>query len=264
MCVKINGSMTSVPVALQLYSLRDTSKTSFQQALQDAANAGYTAIEFAGFGSHSASEIRAMLDELGLRCAGAHTGLPSIQGEELKKTAEFLAEVGSPFLIVPGVPAEYRGTREGALKLARELASAAESASQFGARVGYHNHDWELESVGDAGSETPLQIIAQNTPDSVIIQFDTGNAQEVGANPVEWIEKWGHRMTTLHLKPFVRNREQEFERYFIGEDDSDWQGILAAIKPENTQFAIVEQERYPLELSPAECVARCFNNLKSM
>ncbi len=70
-------------------------------------------------------------------------------------------------------------------------------------------------------------------------------------------------MGTVHIKPYVKS-EDDFSRYFIGEDDSDWPAILGAINPANTQYIIVEQERYPNDLTPLECVKRCYDNYQKI
>ena len=249
----------STPLSLQLYSLRDDSAKDFAATIQAVGAMGYEAVEFAGYHGFSAPELKKLLDDNGLKCAGTHTSLESVSDDKLKETAEFNAILGNPYLIVPGVGAEYKGTRDGALRLAEKLAQASKTAAEYGAFVGYHNHGWEFEPFGEIGDYT-MELLATNTPSEVILQLDTGNAQEGGADPIPFIETWKNRIVTVHLKPFAAN----FDNYYIGEDDSDWKGILSALEGGKTQFIIVEQERYPEPNSPQECVARCLKNLRAM
>ncbi len=253
--------MKNIPLALELYSLRDDLPRDVPGVLSDVAKIGYQAVEFAGYHGYNAPDLREILDDLGLKCAGTHTSLDSVSDENIEKTAEFMAALGSPFLIVPGVGKEFQGTRDGALRLAEKLSQASKTAAEFGARVGYHNHMWELEPL--PGGTTALEILATNTPPEVVLQVDSGNLQEGGSNPIEFMQTWSRRMATVHLKPYVKS-EDDFSRYFIGEDDSDWPAILGAINPANTQYVIVEQERYPNGLTPLECVKRCYDNLQKM
>ncbi len=251
--------MSKTPLALQLYSLRADSAQDFPATIRAVAQMGYEAVEFAGYHNMSAEELKALLDETGLKCAGTHTSLESVSDQNVQETAAFNATFGNSFLIVPGVGAEYRGTRDGALRLAEKLTQASQTAAEFGARIGYHNHGWEFEPFGQNGDFT-MELLAANTPPEVILQLDTGNAQEGAADPIPFIEQWKSRLTTVHLKPFSK----DFERYYIGEDDSDWNGIFAALEGAPTQYFIVEQERYPEPNSPHECVARCLKNLRGM
>jgi sugar phosphate isomerase/epimerase len=250
--------MSRTPIAVQLYSVREDSAKDFPATIKAVAELGYEAVEFAGYHGLSAQEIKTILDDLGIKAAGTHTGLGTIQGDELAKTAEFNLTFGNPHLIVPGVGGEFRGTREGALRLAEELTTAAARAKELGAFVGYHNHDWEFKEV-DGGSFA-LQILAENTPEEVVLQVDTGNAQDAGFDPLPFLKQWQSRLALVHLKPHAAN----FENYFVGEDDSDWEGIFAALEGAPTKYYIVEQERYPEPNTPLQCIDRCLKNLKKL
>ncbi|HEX9996281.1 MAG TPA: sugar phosphate isomerase/epimerase [Abditibacterium sp.] len=251
--------MSTPPLSLQLYSLRDDSAKDFAATIQAVAAMGYEAVEFAGYHGLSAPELKKILDDCGLKSAGTHTALDTVSDDNLKETAEFNAILGNPTLIVPYVSPEQFGGREGALRLAEALTQASRTAAEFGAKVGYHNHAWEFQAE-HGGGELPMELLAINTPPEVILQVDTGNAQEGGGDPIPFIEKWRNRILTVHLKPFSK----DFERYYIGEDDSNWEGILGALEGGPTQFIIVEQERYPEPNTPQDCVARCLKNLRAM
>lgn len=250
--------MSNIPIALQLYSLRDDAAKDLPGVLRAVAQMGYQAVEFAGYYGHSAQDIKALLDETGLQCAGTHTALPTIQGEELKKTADFMATLGSPFLVVPYVSPDTYGGRDGALKLGETLSQAQEEASKFGARVGYHNHAWEFKTLEDGS--IPMDLIFQNAHPDVVTQLDTGNAQDGGGNAIPLLAKYKSRAATVHLKPWT----QDFSHYFLGEDDTPWPEVFAALEGGSTQFYIVEQERYPEPNTPMQCVERCLKNLKKM
>ncbi len=248
----------STPLALQLYSLRDDAQTDLLGTLEKVASIGYKAVEFAGYFGHDAHTIRQKLDEVGLKCAGVHTALSTIQGAELQKTAEFVATLGSPFLVVPYVSPDEFGGRDGALKLGDILSKAQEEASKFGARVGYHNHDWEFKTLPDGS--IPMDLIFQNAHPDVVTQLDTGNAQDGGGNAIPLLAKYKNRAATVHLKPWTT----DFSRYFLGEDDTPWDEVFAALEGGKTEYFIVEQERYPEPHTPLECVTRCYANLKKM
>lgn len=250
--------MSKTPLALQLYSLRDDCAKDFPATIRAVAAMGYEAVEFAGYHGLSAQQIKELLDETGLKAAGTHTGLDTVSDEKIEETAAFNATFGNPYLIVPGVSSEYQGTRDGALRLAEKLTQASKTAAEFGAQVGYHNHGWEFQPLSNG--DFTMELLAINTPPEVILQLDTGNAQEGGADPIPFIEKWKSRLKTVHLKPY----SAEFERYYIGEDDSNWKGILSELEGSAAQYYIVEQERYPEPNTPQDCVARCLKNLKGL
>lgn len=250
--------MSRIPLAVQLYSLREDCALDLPGTLKSVADMGYEAVEFAGYYGYSAQDLKVMLDDLGLKCAGTHTSLVSVQGEELKRTAEFNAILGNPYLVVPGVNHENYAGREGAARLGEELSQASVAAGEFGARVGYHNHSWEFKTLPDGG--VPMDIIFEKADASVILQGDTGNAQEGAGDCTPLLEKYKNRAVTVHLKPFAA----DFSKYFVGEDETNWSGVFTALSGGATVYYIVEQERYPEPLTPKECVARCLKNLKAM
>ena len=82
---------------------------------------GYEGVDFAGYYGYDAPTIRAMLDDLGLKVAGCHTGIQTLLGDELPETVEFNRILGNKYLIVPGLPEAYRNSRDAWLKTAGTL-----------------------------------------------------------------------------------------------------------------------------------------------
>ena len=101
-----------VPIALQLYSVRDDCAGDLSLTLQAVAQMGYEGVEFAGYYDRTAEELRDMCDDLGLKVAGTHTGLNTLLGDELAKTVAFNQTLGNPYLIVPGLSEEYRNSQQ--------------------------------------------------------------------------------------------------------------------------------------------------------
>ena len=95
--------MPSVPLALQLYSLREIAPADPAGTFANLAQMGFTGVEFAGYYGLSGQDLRHLLDAEGLQAAGAHVGLDSLLGEELEKSAEFHAALGNQHLVVPGL-----------------------------------------------------------------------------------------------------------------------------------------------------------------
>jgi len=58
----------------------------------------------------------------------------------------------------------------------------------------------------------PIEVIAANTPQDVMLQFDVGTCVEVGGNPVAWIEANPGRINSLHLKDWAPGGETDKER----------------------------------------------------
>jgi hypothetical protein len=90
--------MGKIPIALELYSVREDAQEDLPGVLEQVAEMGYQGVEFAGFYGWEAEEIRKMLDDNGLVCCGSHQPIDSLLGDELLKSAEFNATLGNPFL----------------------------------------------------------------------------------------------------------------------------------------------------------------------
>ena len=106
-----------IPIALQLYSVRDDCAGDLSLTLQAVAQMGYEGVEFAGYYDRTAEELRDMCEDLGLKVAGTHTGINTLLGDELAETLEFNKILGNPYLIVPGLSEEYRNSnRRGATR----------------------------------------------------------------------------------------------------------------------------------------------------
>jgi sugar phosphate isomerase/epimerase len=248
--------MARIPIGLQLYSVREDCKQDLPGVLKAVAGMGYEGVEFAGYYGRTAQDLRAMLDDLGLKCCGTHTALATILGDELPRTIEFNQILDNRFLIVPSIPAERRQSRQGWLETAHLFAAAAESARADGMLVGYHNHAIEFQPLD---GELPWDTFFSNTPKEVVMQVDIGNALHGGGDPVPYISKYPGRALTVHLKEYSATNDQAL----IGEGDVNWQETFELCEGVGgTEWYIVEQESYAYP--PLECVDRCLQNLRAM
>jgi hypothetical protein len=68
------------PIAVQLYTVREAAREDFPGTLRRLAEGGARAVEFAGYGGMPIPELRALLDELGMRVAGSHVPLTAWEG----------------------------------------------------------------------------------------------------------------------------------------------------------------------------------------
>ena len=113
--------MSRIPIALQMYSVREECERDLPGTLKAVARMGYDGVEFAGYYGRAAQELRTMLDDLGLSVAGTHIGLDTLVGDPLAKTIEFNHVLGNRYLIVPWLPDEYRDSRAAWLKTAQQF-----------------------------------------------------------------------------------------------------------------------------------------------
>ncbi|MGD9519995.1 MAG: hypothetical protein AB7W28_10840, partial [Armatimonadota bacterium] len=62
--------MARIPIALQLYSVREDCAKDFAGTVRAVAEMGYEGVDFAGYYDWSAADLRKLLDDCGLKAAG--------------------------------------------------------------------------------------------------------------------------------------------------------------------------------------------------
>jgi sugar phosphate isomerase/epimerase len=245
-----------IPIALELYSVRDHCAKDLPKTLAQVAKMGYQGVEFAGYHGKDAKELRRILDENGLKCCGTHTGLDTLLGDKLAQTVEFNRTIGNKFLIVPGLPKERKGSAKAWSETAKLFNEIAGKVKADGMRVGYHNHS---EEFGPIEGKTPWDIFFDAADPEVVMQVDTGNAMHGGADPVELIRKHPGRTATTHVKEFSKAKPKAL----IGEGEMKWKEYLGLCETVGkTEWYIVEYETDPAQ--PMESMAGCLKGLRKL
>jgi len=248
--------MSKIPIGLQIYSVRDDAAKDLAGVLAAVAKMGYVGVEFAGYYGHSASDIRKMLDDNGLKCCGGHLGIDTLLGDALPATVEFQRTLGNEYLIVPGLSSERTKSKAAWLDTAHTMNGIAERLKPEGMRTGYHNHHTEFHELD---GELPWDTFFGNTTHDVIMQFDVGNALHGGGHAAPFLKKYPGRAATVHVKEYSSTDEKAL----IGEGEVDWNEIFGLCETiGKTEWYIVEYESSAY--TPLECVDRCLKNLRNM
>jgi sugar phosphate isomerase/epimerase len=166
----------------------------FDGTLGKLASFGFTHVEpFALL--NFADELRGGLDRNGLTAPTAHVHL---LGEDQDAICALAADLGIQTVIEPYVdPARWQ-TETGVSEVASELNAAASKAADYGLRVGYHNHHFELESK--ISGVHALEVLADRLAPEVVLEVDTYWAYAGGADVPALLTRLGNRVLALHLK----------------------------------------------------------------
>jgi sugar phosphate isomerase/epimerase len=223
-------------VALQMYTVRDEARADFLGTLRQVAGIGYPAVQLAGYGDLPAATLRAALDDLGLRVAGAHISLERLEGA-LEEEVAYNATLGNRDLIVPVLPAGRRQDEAAWHRFAADLDALGRRCQALGARLGYHNHAFEFEPVG---ATTGMQILLSETDPAVVTwEPDVYWIAFGKQDPAAWVRRHAARTPLLHLKDMTGGPNPTFAE--VGEGILDFKAILAA-KPD-AEWYVVEQDR---------------------
>jgi sugar phosphate isomerase/epimerase len=248
-----------IPIAVQLYSVRGDCGKDFDAALAAVAKMGFAGVEFAGYHKYDgkAKELRAKLDELGVKAAATHIGTHTLRGDALKQTIEFHQEIGCKYLIVPGDGDFTNPDKSKAL--AEFFNQTAAKLKPHGMACGYHNHTGEFAKAGDSNH---WELFAERTTKDVVLQVDCGWAAAAGQDCADLMKRHPGRMKVVHLKPTVFGAAAGKKAIF-GQDSVNWGPVLTACREVGgTEWLTLEQEAYPDGKSPMECTALSFAALK--
>ncbi|MEE2658653.1 MAG: sugar phosphate isomerase/epimerase [Candidatus Latescibacterota bacterium] len=248
--------MARIPIALQLYSVREACAGDFEGTVKAVAEMGYEGVEFAGYYDRSAQEIRDLCDDLGLKVAGTHIRIDTLLGNGLAATVEFNNTLGNCYLIVPGLAEEYRESADAWRRTAGVFNEISRRLDAENMRTGYHNHTMEFEELD---GQIPWDLFCEGTAERVVTQLDIGHCLRAGGDPVAALNKYPRRAQLVHVKEYAAVDEAAL----VGEGDVDWSVMFEACETVgDTRWYIVEQERYPV--SPMESVERCLANLRKL
>lgn len=248
--------MKHIPIALQLYSIREDAQKDLAGVLQQVVEMGYEGVEFAGFYGHEPQAVRRMLDDTGLKVAGTHTGLDALLGDAFDETVEANKAIGNRYVVVPGLRAPRRESRADLLDTVKLFDELAEKLEGHGMQIGYHNHTVEFEPVD---GDVPWDVLFGAVRPDVVMQLDIGHALRAGADPVKVLEKYPGRAKTVHVKDY----SPQNDKALVGEGNVAWDEVFKRCETTaETEWYIIEQESYPV--SPLESVEKCVQNLKEL
>jgi sugar phosphate isomerase/epimerase len=249
--------MPQLPIALQLYTVRDEAARDFTGTLRQVAEIGYAGVEFAGTGGLSAEELRRLLDDLGLRVAGSHTGLDDLE-RNLSAALDFSQAIGNPYVVCPWLPQERRGSADGYRALGDLLNRVGAACKERGLQLCYHNHDFEFQRFD---GQYALDILyAATDPNLVQAELDTYWIKKAGVDPAAYIRQYAGRAPLIHLKDMATDEKGSFAE--VGEGTQDWSSIFEASEAGGARWYIVEQDVCPRP--PLESVTISLRNLRAM
>ena len=180
--------------SLQLYTLRDAIQQDLPGTIRRVAEIGFTQVEPYNFVA-TAKELGAVLKESGLTAPSGHAPLLSQDQDEIFAAAK---ELGISTVIEPYITAEHWQSAEDIQATAAKLNAAAKKGAEYGIRVGYHNHAWELESTIEG--QTALEYFEGLLDPELVLEVDTFWVAVGGQDPVEVLTRLGDRVKFIHIK----------------------------------------------------------------
>jgi sugar phosphate isomerase/epimerase len=244
-----------LPLAIQLYSVRDQMKEDLAGALAGVSAAGFTVVEAAALPNKSATEVRAALDNAGLHCVSAHHGFKDLF-TRFDEVADYDKQLGVKFIICasPGHRDPSTGSQPMTLDdwhyMADQFNEMGAKLESRGIRFGYHNHVGEFAVID--GKTPYFELMRLADPKKVTFELDCGWASVAGMNPIELMKTYPHRISMLHVKDFVlpanpTPESHEAKVVELGRGSVDYHPIFAeAARSQHIENAFVEQEAFTM------------------
>ena len=270
----------NLPIALQLYSVREDMEADFRGTLEKVKALGYDGVEFAGLYGKEPEEIRMILDELALVPLSAHIPYLDLIADTSRIISDY-AKIGCAYIAVPYLTEEYRPGTVLFESVIENIKKIGEAANRCNMTLLYHNHDFEFVKIN---GKYALDVLYEAVPSTLLqTEIDTCWVGVAGENPSDYLLKYEKRAPVVHLKDFFlpgKKPEQMYELIGIEEDKKeerstfefrplgkgmqDMPSILEASEKAGAKWVVVEQDMPSMGFSSMECAKVSMNYLKSL
>ncbi|MDQ0453849.1 sugar phosphate isomerase/epimerase family protein [Rhizobium paknamense] len=231
-------------LGFQLYSARNFQP--FSHIFPKLKKAGYTHVEGYGVLYAEADEagLKALKDDLdrnGLTMPTAHFSLDMLE-KEPQKALSIARTLGIEAIYCPYLMPDQRpNDAAGWHAFGQRLEKAGKPIVDAGLTFGWHNHDFEFVALADGS--TPQDQIFAGGP-SLKWEADIAWVIRGLANPSDWIERYGDRITAVHVKDIAPAGENADEDGWadVGHGTVDWKTLTPALRKLNVKHFIVEHD----------------------
>ena len=244
-------------VALQLYSVRDDINRDFTGTLKKIKEMGFDGVEFAGFAGKEVSEVKKIIDDLGLKAVSGHVPFDAFLNSGAKVFSDYKS-LGCKYVAIPWLDTNIAPGGEDFKNTLPKIRKIGEDAKAAGLTLLYHNHEFEFRKTD---GEYGLDVLYNSIPSEFLAtQIDTCWVKVSGLDPAEYVRKYKGRAPLVHLKDFIMEKDASGNLYeLIDNDDSggdkkgfefrplgqgmqDIPAILEACSYVGAEWVIVEQD----------------------
>lgn len=194
--------MKTLPVAVQLYSVREDAEKDFQGTLDRIKGMGYDGIELAGLYGLSPAQVREALEMAGLPAVSAHVPYEALMAN-LEETIDDYITVGCRYIAIPYLSDANRPGTPDFPQVLQNIARIGKACREKGVTLLYHNHDFEFVTLEDGSYG--LDKMYETVPAELLqTELDTCWVKVAGENPAAYVEKYAGRCPVVHLKDFYK------------------------------------------------------------
>lgn len=253
--------MKEIPVALQLYSVRNDCKSDFPATLKKVKEMGYDGVELAGFNGLNVSELNAITKDLNLKIFSAHVDRSELMNDPLR-SAELYEALGCDFVAYPwsgtdelAGGARYSDFIETTKKISRSL-------KVRGIELMYHNHDHELKLHE---GQTLLDNLLFDLGESIKLELDVCWCKVGGFEPCQFLRDHKGKIPVVHFKDYTGSKEDgTFSFAPLGQGCQDIAELLVASNESGAEWIVIEQDEPSGGMTALECAKTSIDYLKDL
>ncbi|MCL2057529.1 MAG: sugar phosphate isomerase/epimerase [Oscillospiraceae bacterium] len=260
-----------LPIALQVYSVRDEITRDPIGVLRQVKDMGYDGIELAGLYGYSSYEVRQALDDYGMKAISAHVAYDEMIANPDAVLGSYAA-IGCSWVAIPHLAEHYRIGAEKYDEAIAGIKKIGEVAKKKGMTLLYHNHEFEFAK---SNGEYALDLLYKAVPaDLLQTQIDTCWAKVAGLDPAAYVRKYAGRAPVVHLKDYYMEgdssgadtprRNSTFRFRHLGAGMQDIPALVQASVDAGAQWLVVEQDMPTEGMTSIECARESLKCLRSI
>lgn len=237
---------TGKPIGLQLYTLRDVIGKDVKGTIKQLADWGYTEFETYGYSNGQlfgmpSKEFNDYVKSVGARVVSGHYGIDVVRGD-WQKAVDDAKEAGQEYMVLPWIDDASR-TPDGYKTIIEDVNKAAEITKTAGIRMGYHNHAFEFEKVGD---KTGFELLMEGLdPNLVSMELDLYWVVRAGQDPEQIFAKYPGRFEQWHVKDM--DKAAPDKNADVGTGSIDFKKLFMHAEHAGMKHWYVEQETYAVD-----------------
>ena len=267
----------TLPVGLQLYSVRDFLEKDFAGTLKKVKEIGYDYAELAGLYGLDPKFVKQTADEIGITLISAHVPYAEMI-QDIEGTADTYAYLGCKFIAVPFLDESTRVGSPNFDEVLKNIDKIGECFAKKGITLLYHNHDFEFITMPDG--EFGLDYMYSHVPcEHLKTELDVCWVHVAGQDPAAYLKKYIGRAPVVHLKDYKGHKtenmygllgtdkkaetSEEFRFQPVGYGVQNFPVILDAALSAGAEYVIVEQDS-SVECPSIEAVEKSRKYLASL
>lgn len=255
-------------LGIQMWSLREQTKTDVPAALDLVKKYGLTEVETAGTGNLSTEDFVKALNERGLKAVSAHIGYDDLNkdlAEQIKKAKA----LGVKYVMTAWIPHQGAFTAAQAREAAANFNKWGAAFKAEGITYGLHPHGYEFVALPEEGGKTPFDIIvAETKPELVSFEMDVFWVFHAGVDPAGLLKKYPDRWVLLHVKDIRKGAVTGLstggapptDNVAVGTGQVNWPEVLQTAQDVGVQHFFIEDETP----TPLVCIPDSLKYLRAL